>query len=369
MKLLSTRTLQSLLAIAVLSLAQSQVFATPFTTGDLAVFQADSNSANNTTFTIVEINPASSNGPAVQSIPVNGTTGPNALRTSGSATSTGYLALTYDRTLLSFDAHNSTSTSGNANTITARGVGTLDSNANFNLAATYTGTSGNQARDATSLNNSAWFISDQGGIYTNGATSSSPTANTRGIKSFGGTVYALQQSSTVTNIVVNTVSAPSGGTLTGLPGLSNDSTAVDFYMLSSGNNGSAYDELYLSTTAGISKYSLVGGTWVSNSSAAVGGLFGLAAELDPLGNGKEDLFATSGTGATGANTVLKFVDSAGWNQSINLGASTTVYTAPTGTTAKGIDFVPTVPEPTSIVLASLSFLGLAASARRVRKQA
>jgi hypothetical protein len=37
-------------------------------------------------------------------------------------------------------------------------------------------------------NNTNWFIADQGGIYTNGAVAASPTANVRGIKSFGGAV-------------------------------------------------------------------------------------------------------------------------------------------------------------------------------------
>src|SRR5207253_2958129 len=98
----------------------------------------------------------------------------------------------------------------------------------------------NQTRGTTSLNNTNWFIGDQNGVYTNGATSPSPSGNFRSIKSFGGTAYVLQQSSTTTNIVVSTVSAPSGGAITGLPGLTNNTTAQDFYLISSGNNGAAF---------------------------------------------------------------------------------------------------------------------------------
>src|SRR5262249_25496855 len=142
------------------------VQATNFTSGDLALFQADAASLNNTTFTIVEVSPSTpgQTSPGVQSIPINGTTGSTALRTSGSATSTGYLASTNDRTLLSFTGHNNTTTGVNANTLNPRGVGTLDAATNFTLQTTYTGTSGNQTRSATALNNTDWFIGDQGGI-------------------------------------------------------------------------------------------------------------------------------------------------------------------------------------------------------------
>src|SRR5262249_34912563 len=142
------------------------------------------------------------------------------IRISGSATSTGYAALTNDRTLFEFTAANSTDTTSNVNTLNPRAVVSLDNTGGTPaVATTYTGSSANQTRGATSLNNATWFVSDQGGIYTNGSTTASPSANTRGIKSFGGTVYVGQQSSTATNIQVSTVSAPSGGTITGLPGL------------------------------------------------------------------------------------------------------------------------------------------------------
>src|SRR5262249_50839847 len=92
----------------------------------------------------------------------------------------------------------------------------------ISIATTYTGTSGNQTRSATSLNNSTWFIADQGGLYTNSATSADPSGNFRGIKPFGGTVYVGRASSTVTVTEVGTASAASGGSVSGLSGVPNN---------------------------------------------------------------------------------------------------------------------------------------------------
>jgi len=49
-----------------------------FTTGNLAIFSADSASANNTTFTILELSPSTANQSSpVNSIAINGTSGTN----------------------------------------------------------------------------------------------------------------------------------------------------------------------------------------------------------------------------------------------------------------------------------------------------
>ncbi len=317
-----------------------------FTAGNLAVFSADSSSANNTTFTIVEVNPTlAGQTSAVSSNAVNGTSGPNALRCSGSATSTGYLSDSADGTLLVFDAVNSTSTSGNANTIATRGVGTFDNSATFNLATTYTaGTSGGtQARCATTLNNSLYYIADQDGLYTNSSTRLT-NANVRAIKAFGGGVYILQQSSVAANIVVSSLSLD-GRTPTGLTGLTNETTAQDFYLIASGTNGTTFDTLYVtcntSATAGtIKKYSLVNGVWTNNGSYSTSfGGFGLCAAKN--GNGAV-LYLTTGTGATAANNVIKVTDTAPYNSpiAVTTGNNVTVYTGASGTTMKGIAFAP-----------------------------
>ena len=265
-----------------------------------------------------------------------GGTGANAPRTSGSASSTGYLATTNDGALLSFTAHNSDITSGNANTILLRGVGTLDASGSFLLQTTYTGISGNQTRGTTSLNNIDWFIGDQGGVYTNGATAPSPSGNFRCIKSFGGTAYIFQASATAQP--VSTISAPVEGVITPLAGLAAaSSNNQDFYLISSGNNGNAFDVLYIlsatSATAGtISKFSMVDDSWTANGTYTTSfGGFRLAA----AGNGSGALlYVTTGTGSAAGNSVIKLVDTAGHNSTININTAdnVTLYTAPAAAT-------------------------------------
>ncbi len=334
-----TRTIVGLSVVVIMA---TSGLAGAFTPGNLAVLSADNAAAKNTTCTILELEPSVANQSAPVSSTAIGGSGTNALRVSGSASSTGYLTRSGDRSLLAFTGVNNSDTSANVNTLNPRGIGTLDVYGNFALQTTYTGGSGNQTRGATTLDNAAWFVGDQGGIYTNGATSANPSGNIRSIKAFNGTVYAFQASAAAAP-----VSTLSGGTLTALPGLPSGATSMqDFYLISSGSNGSTCDVLYVlqaaSASAGtIYKYSLVGGSWTANGSSATAfGGFGLAAATND--DGTVALYMTSGTGATAANTVQTLTDSAGYNATIALGAPTTLFTAAGGTTLKGIDFVPTI---------------------------
>jgi hypothetical protein len=306
----------------------------------------------------------------VQTLPISGT-GANALRFSGSATSTGYLSHTDDRSLLTFNGANSTNTSSNANTLNPRAVGTLDASGAYVLQTTYTGSSGNQTRSSSSLNNTTWFIGDQGGFYSNGTSGASPSGNFRGVKAFGGTVYTMTTSTSSAPVL--TISAPTGGSVASLPGLANnaDGTAQDFYMIQSGANGSTYVVQYVLNAGAaiddiISKYTLVSGSWTANGTYTTSFEgFGLAAR--DSGDGAEP-FVTSGLGATTANSVWKVTDTTGYNTAINVvtGNNVNLYTAGAGTIVKGIDFAPiAVPEPGSIGLILVSAgLGLVRSRRK-----
>lgn len=227
------------LTAAAFALTSTLALAGPFTAGNLAVLRADDNSLNNTTATIIELNKTTAGQTPTNLISIPGA-GVSTLRISGSASTTGFLSHSNDRTLLTLNGHNST-TAGNANTLNPRGVGTLDANGTFAVQTTYTGASGNQTRSSTSLNNTTWYIADQGGYYSNGTSSASPAVNIRSIKAFGGAVYSFTAAAGVP--AVNKISAPTGGTQTALPGIPNNpgtsgqSSASDFYMIQSGSNG------------------------------------------------------------------------------------------------------------------------------------
>jgi hypothetical protein len=344
--------------------------AAPFTPGDLAVFQAAA-SASNTTGSIVEIDRTTPAQSPVQTIVIDGS-----FRVSGSATSTLYVSHTDDRSLLTFNGAVGAST-GNVNTFLPRSVATLDANGVFTLQTSYTGITGNQTRSATSLNNTAWFIADQGGMYSNNTTAPDPAGNQRGAKAFGGIVYVGRASATLPT--VSTINTPTAGTIVGLPGLPNGTTSFqDFYLIQSGSSGSAYDVLYVlsatSNTVGtLEKYSLVGGSWTSNGTFTTNfGGFGLAAA--PAG-GAATLFVTTGQGAATANSVVRLSDNFSYNAPITIDPTvTTLFTAPAGTILKGIDFAPVaaVTEPRPVPLLGPLALGvlacglLAAAASRGR---
>ncbi len=323
-------------ALVIWALMPLASMAAPFTAGNLTVIQTSS-SANNTTGSILELNTTTVGQSAVQTIAIDGATEPNQLRFSGSASSTCYLTRSADGTLLVFMGANNTNTTANVNTLNPRGVGTLNPFGTFGLKTTYTGTSGQQTRSATSLDNNNWFIADQLGLYSNNGSAPTTTVNIRGIKPFGGAVYVL--STTTGTNVISSVSSPTATTVTGLPGLAADSAATDFYMISSGSNGSAYDVLYVLAGSTIKKYSLVTGSWTANSTYTTNTMFSLAAVKSGSG---AVLYLTTGSGANAANSVMKVTDTAGYNANISITTANNVilYTAPAGNTVKGIDFAP-----------------------------
>ena len=316
-----------------------------FTQGNLAVFVTASATANNTTASIVELNKTTAAQTAVNTYTINGTS----LRFSGSATSTGYLSNTNDGSLICFNGGVTTSTA-NINTITSRAVGSFNAAGSFSIATTYTGTSGNQTRSTTSLNNTTFYIGDQGGMYSNGTTAASPSGNIRSVKSFGGSVYVSTASSSTATIQVSTISAPTGGTISGLPGLTNNSSLQDFYLISSGSNGSSFDVLYVlsatsNTVGSITKYSLVSGSWINNGAyTTTFGGFGIVAEVN---GGGANIYVSDGLGALAANHVIKLNDAAGYNTAINIttASNVTLYTSAAGTTIKGVAFAPACNTP------------------------
>jgi hypothetical protein len=355
-----------------------------FTPGNLAVEQLDLVN-NNSTFAMLEVSPTALN----QTTPVNvypvPATGTNALRQSKSG-STGRLTDSADGALLCFSAGLcGDSTVSDVTTLDPRGAGTFDAFGNFVLNTTYTGdgADSDQTRSAVTVDNATFFMGDKGGVYTNNNTTANAYipyntttyANVRSLKSFGGIVYALQQSGGTDpySTVMAVVPAPNSGSqsLFPLEGFPVEPAVLDFYMLRSGHNGTNYDVVYYidgtNTTSGaIYKYYFTGTIDGSTSQqiwAPAGGVAndpptapyntpdggdGLCAVANLSGG--VDLYYTTGSGGSISNSVVHVHDSAGWNQAINITVHETNYTATSASSLKGIAFAPVPPKLGGVVL-------------------
>jgi hypothetical protein len=327
----------------------------PFTPGNLAVFQVDT-VANNTTFSIIEVNPST----ASQTTPVNvvpiSATGTNALRQS-SAGSTGRLALSDDGTLVCFAAFADGSAathdeSHNLNRVAAA----LNSTNLFTILGTYTSISlgGSEARAVCVLDDdSTWIAVDKGGLYQGSSPANIDNPNLNNfnnvvVKTFGGAPWVETQKAVAglsIPVVYELAYDPSTGLydVTLANNLTTDQYATDFYMIST-NAGASYDILYIAdqvsaTNGFINKFSLVGGNWSANgrftNSTGIDGLFATT-----NGNGGINLFYTTGGGGSSSNSIVRVTDAAGWNQNISIISSNVLYTTTGSASLKGLSFVP-----------------------------
>jgi hypothetical protein len=326
----------------------------PFTPGNLAVIQLDT-VANNTTFSIIELQPSA----AGQTNPVNvipiSATGTNALRLS-SAGSCGKLSLSDDGTLLCFAAFadDSAATPDETLNLNRAAVG-LNYTNELIMGLSYTSTSlgGSQARSCTSLDDVNWIVDDKGGLYegnTNDGTIAAPNLNPYNnvvVRTFGGVPYVETQK-TANGQVLPVVYSLGLDPYTGLydvtfaNNLTTDPNAGDFYLIST-NAGTNYSILYIldqnSATQGvIKKYSNDGaGNWLPNGTFT-NGTGGDSLFATTNGNGGVYLYFTTGTASK--NQVVRLTDASGWGASMNVISSNVLYTAPGNTYVKGLTFVP-----------------------------
>jgi hypothetical protein len=327
----------------------------PFTPGNLAVVQIDT-LANNTTFSIIEVNPST----ASQTAPVNivpiSATGTNALRQSSSG-STGRLALSDDGTLLSFAAFADGSSATPDETLNLNRAAAALNYTNLLTIGAYTSISlgGSQARAACVLDDdSTWIAVDKGGLYESyfgGGNVADPNLNNFNnvvVKTFGGSPWVeTQKAVSGQNIpVVYELGLDPDTSLYDVTfgnNLTTDQYATDFYMVST-NGGASYDILYIAdqvsaTNGVINKFSLVGGNWTANGSFTNStGIDGLFATTN--GDGGVNLFFTTGSGGSKSNSIVRVTDAAGWSQNISITSSNVLYTAAGSTSLKGLTFVP-----------------------------
>jgi hypothetical protein len=353
----------------------NKVMASPIGASDLLVYtsgnstQADGNGASDLSIIDISSTTPLQTSP-IQTFDVTALTGNNNASNSttlysNSNGSNGQLALSDNGTEVTFGGYQGANSTSELVQNIHQGA-YLTANGAFGTGATYNensnGTGNGQVRSAYSADGTNYVFADKNGLYTGGAIGANNSTNIRYASGFGGTLYALAQGSgnnstnsfftyNTANAVLTAITVPGG----------NFANGTDFDLLQSGDNGSAYDTLYVASGADILKYDLVGGVLTAEGSSAA-----ISPKVTDLvavenGNGTVNIYYTEGN-----STVEEVTDSDPWNQTIDLGSATTLYTSPTGVDLFGIETAPVaVPEPASIGLLAC---GLGLIARRTRRR-
>ncbi len=225
---------------------------------------------------------------------------------------------------------------------------------------------GNNVRSAASLDGNAfWSVGGSSGVRysTLGATTSSQVSatgtgaltNIRQIAVYGGQLYVSTASGTAVRLgeVGSGTPTTSGQPITALPGIpiTNASPyAYVFFDLDGSVPGvdTVYvaDDSATSPAPAISKFSLVGGTWIQNGSVGSAGdsYRGLAGSVSA---GTVTLWSTrkGGSSATGGGELVSISDSSGYNGTLS-GTPVLLATAGTNTAFRGVALAPVSPSPT-----------------------
>ncbi len=343
-------------------------WASPFTPGNVVVARVGDGTAvltgSATAVFLLEYTPA---GTLVQTIalPTTATLPQRALTASGTSTSELGLTRSADGRYLILTGYDAApglaSITGTASSATPRVIGRIAPDGSFDTStAIGDAFSATSIRSAASTDGSSFYaLGGNSGVrylpFANAATAttvqlnSSPT-NTRVVNIFDGNLYVTSGSGT--NIGVNQVGTglptTSGQTVALLPGLPAGGTGspYGFYFADLSSAVAGVDVVYVvddgATTGGIQKYSLVGGSWVSNGTIAGATLRGLTATVAA---GAVTLYATGGA------NLYAVTDNAGYNAAPSTTTlPTAIVTATTNTALRGLALAPvaaaTTPAPT-----------------------
>jgi hypothetical protein len=330
-----------------------------FTPGNVVIYRVGDGAAGLVnTGAAVFLDEYTTGGTLVQSIalPGNDPIGPN-LIASGTATSEGLLTLSPDGNFLGLAGYNRQL--GGSGSLAGTGSALVNRTAAIvNAAGTPTFTvlsdfaDGNNPRSAVTVDGTTLYVAGgaSGVRYvanladTTSTQLSTTLTNLRQLNIVQGQLYTSTASGSSIRLGTVGVGVPttSGQTITNLPGfLTSTGSPYGYFFADLSASVPGVDTLYVSDDGagqGILKYSLVGGSWVSNGnlSTATGarGLTGI------VSGGNVTLFATTGgSGAAGGGSLYTVTDSTGYNAAI-AGAVTTVATAGLNTSFRGVAFTP-----------------------------
>ena len=299
-------------------------------------------------------------GPAACSTPlptaVNGAN--HRLIASGTATSEGLISRSIDGhyiVLTGYDATPGGSSSIVSGTA-ARVVGRVDAAGNIDTTTALPDFSGNNPRSVASTDGiNLWVAGAVGGARyaTLGATSSvqvsslSSVVNLRQVGIFGGQLYVTTSSGSSFRLGAVGAGLPTttGQNITSLTGLPTSGGSPYGFFFADLDGAPGIDTVYVaddsaSAPGGVTKYSLVAGTWTANGTAGSSadsyrGITGV------VSGGTVTLYATrkGGSGATGGGELVSIVDAVGFNAAIS-GAPTLLATAAANTAFRGVALAP-----------------------------
>ena len=340
-----------------------------FTTGSLVVVRVGSGSgALSSVATQVFLDEFTTGGVLVQSLalPTSISGADRALTLSGSATSEGGLSRSADGRFLllaGYDAAPGTAgvvatTSTATPRVIARvgNAGTIDTTTSFDNQF-----GGNNIRSVASLNGTDLYAvgANSGVVYTTFGASSgtsiatTPVANFRVVQIFDGQLYASSSSGTTRLTTVGTGTPTTAGqTATNLTGFPTTGSPYGYFFADLDAGVAGVDTLYVADDGiGLTKYSLVGGSWTSN------GVIGTNADdyrglAGRVVSGTVELYATLDNGAS-SDTIVRITDASGYNGALT-GTATVIATAATNTAFRGIAFAPQAPENQTISLSAVT---------------
>ena len=334
--------------------------ALPFASGDVVVYRVGDGTGALTTGVgePVFLDEYTSAGVLVQSVPMPTTaSGSNQpLVASGAASTEGQLSQSSDgRYLLLTGYDAAVGVTGLTTSLSAavpRTVGRVAFGGGVDTSTALTDfCSGDKPRGATSDNGTNLWLScgksatgtSVGVHYTTlGSTTSiqlSTTAtDSRQVNVFGGQLYVSTQD--ISGILLGTVGtgAPtmSPQTITSLPGLTSSGKPNGFFFASL--TGAGIDTLYVADeTAGVQKWSLVGGAWLLNNAIAPASdtLYGVTGSA----NGTTVTLYATGNGSGTTGKLYSFTDASGYNSPMS-GTLTTLVTAASNKTFRGVALAP-----------------------------
>jgi hypothetical protein len=366
----------TLSAVALLAMAPVKLRAAAFTPGNLVVYRVGDGSANEVnTGNPVFLDEFTTDGTLVQSIALptaaNGAQKP--LVASGVGTSEGFLTRSTDGRCLLVPGYGTTtggsSLSGTTAASVPRVIGRVDGSGNIDTSTALTDwISGNAPRSAASTDGTVFW--GGGGVGLNyasalGNTTSTAltTANTRQVAIFNGQLYVSASGAApsihgIGSVGTGTPTA-TGQTFTLLPGFTDNVTLKSpnsFFFCHLNGAGTAVDTLYVcddTTTGapgGINKFSLVGGSWVSNGSAGMpaDAYAGLCATVSGT---TVTLYATRkfSNGSAGGGELVQAVDTSGYDASIGSPTITLLASSGSKKAFRGVTLAPKAPPTFNLI--------------------